>query len=139
MQFRAKIRPNSWAHRDWLGRNRTGGVISRVKFHRIGRDFFSVDDPLGTDAVARLMHNNQVILEVTAHAPLEAIVPAPAKAETVPETDDLERQLVDAIAALQQDPQTPEPETEETYQADATEYAAITPMPKRRGRPPKAR
>lgn len=69
MHFRAKLRRTSSIHNDWIGASRIGGTINGVKFHLesgpSNYTYVSTEDPLPGDAVAALLNNHMVDLEVT--------------------------------------------------------------------------
>lgn len=127
MNFRAKLRPNSAIHRDWIGAARVGGVISDVQFKRAGQDFVSVDDPLPGPAVSALLHHHMVDLEVST-APVGSVVIVENDPEQEGSEDEAESEESEAIPAEDPDPLAslwrakPEPKQD--------------PVMRRRGRPP---
>lgn len=83
MNFRAVVKTPSELHSRWTRERRIGGVISGVRFQRLGKSFISVDDPLNADDVAALLTHNMVVLEFSTVRVGEVVArdPAPNSAD----------------------------------------------------------
>lgn len=125
MNFHAKLRTNSAIHRDWIGAARVGGMISGVRFKRVGQDFVSVEDPLPGDAVSAMLHHHMIEVEVST-------VPA-GSVEVVEhdESDEGEGQPDGVDDTPAEDPDDPMASLWRTKAEPKQE-----PVMRRRGRPP---